>query len=137
MGIATENDVDGWLKEFGEDSLQKTDTGTWNLMQQFEDTTIQVSIMYTEANSDSPPMIGVGCNFLEPPQKNHCELYKKLLELHSITQETKFCMVTNGAIMLITHRSAVDLDPSELRDMINKIISIYNRFHEDCLSIVI
>jgi 16S rRNA G966 N2-methylase RsmD len=136
MGIATASDVDAWLKEIGGEALQKMDRGTWNLMQQCEDSKVQVNIMYTEAKSDSPPMIGVGCIFLDPPEKNQWELYKKLLELHSITQETKFCLLSNGSIMLITHRSAVDLDPSELKEMINNVVSIYNRYHKDCLSIV-
>ena len=136
MSIATENDVDGWLNEIAGDSLQKINTGSWSFVQQFKDSAIQVNIMYTEAKSDSPPMIGVGCIFLDPPQKNHCELYKKLLELHTITQETKFCLVANGGIMLITHRSAEDLDPSELKEMINNVGSIYDRYHDDCLSIV-
>ncbi len=136
MAEASENDIDTWLKEIGGETLQKTGSGIWNLMHQFEDSAIPVNIMYTETSSDSPPMIGVGCIFLDPPKKNQCELYKKLLELHSITQETKFCLVTNGAIMLITHRSAVDLDPSELKEMIKNVGRIYNRYHEDCLTIV-
>jgi hypothetical protein len=136
MGTATESDIDGWLKEIGGESLQKSGPGAWNLMHHLEDYNMQVSIMYTEASSDSPPMIGVGCMFLEPPEKNHCELYKKLLELQSISQETKFCLVANGAIMLITHRSAVDLDPSEFKVMINKVVGVYNRFHGECESIV-
>lgn len=136
MGVATEDDIDSWLKDMGLDSLSKTMPGNWSLLHQSEDSTIQISVMYAAADPDSPPMIGVGCQFLDPPEKNHCELYKRLLELHSISQETKFCVVTNGAIMLITHRSAVDLDPSELKEMINNVVNMYNKFHDDCLSIV-
>lgn len=136
MAIATEDDIDSWLNEIGLESLQKRSKDNWDFIKKSGETSIQVSIMYAEADPSNPPMIGVGCHFLEPPQKNQCELYKKLLELHSISQETKFCVVTNGAIMLITHRSAVDLDPSELKEIINTIISMYDRFHDDCLSIV-
>jgi hypothetical protein len=38
--------------------------------------------------------------------------------------------------MLITHRSAVDLDPSELKEMVNTVTMIYDQFHDNCLSIV-
>ncbi len=136
MGTATEEDIDGWLNKIGFDSLQKTNAGNWNFVQQSKDSAIQVNIMYAEADPESPPMIGVGCLFLESPQKNQLELYKRLLELHSLSQETKFCLVSEGTIMLITHRSAVDLDPSELKEMINNVVSMYDKFHNDCLSIV-
>jgi hypothetical protein len=136
MGETTEDDIDSWLNEMGMDSLKKTSPGNWSLLEQSGDSLIQISIMYAAADPESPPMIGVGSQFLDPPEKNHCELYKRLLELHSISQETKFCVVTNGAIMLITHRSAVDLDPSELKEMINNVVSMYNKFHDDCLAIV-
>ncbi len=136
MGVATEEDVDGWLKDIELVSLEKVGPGIWNFVQQSGDSTIKGSIMYTEGDSSSPSMIGVGCLFLEPPEKNHFELYKKLLELHAISQQTKFSLMKNGSIMLITHRSAVDLDPSEFKEMIKTVVSMYDRFHDNCLSIV-
>ena len=81
-------------------------------------------------------MVGVGCLFMEPPEKNQCELYKKLLMLQTISLETKFGITKNGAIVLITQRSAIDLDPSELRDMIDTVLSMYNQFHSECISVV-
>ncbi|UCE74248.1 MAG: hypothetical protein JSV56_00710 [Methanomassiliicoccales archaeon] len=136
MGIATEDDIDGWLKEIGLESLQKRTEGNWDFIQRSGDSTIHISIMYASVDPSKARMIGVGCLFLAPPQKNQCELYKRLLEIQTITQETKFCIVKNGAIMLITHRSTVDLDLSELKEMIDTVINMYDRFHKDCLSIV-
>jgi hypothetical protein len=136
LAVASEDDIDSWLKEFKLESLEKTSAGNWGFIQKSGDSAIQVSIMYSVADPSKLPMIGVGCLFMEPPEKNHFELYKRLLELHTVSQETKFCLVTNGAIMLITHRSAVDLDQSELKEMIENVISMYDQFHKDCLKIV-
>ena len=136
MGIATEDDIEGWLKDIELVSLEKPGPGVWNFIQKSRDLTINGSIMYTGSDSSSPPMIGVGCLFLDPPEKNHLELFKRLLELHAISQETKFSLMKDGSIMLITHRSAVDLDPSELKEMIKTVVSMYERFHDDCKSIV-
>jgi hypothetical protein len=137
LKVATEDDIDSWLKEMELDSLSKTALGNWSFLRQSEDSTIQISVMFSATESESAPTIGVGCQFLDPPERNQCELYKRLLELHTISQETKFCVVTNGAIMLITHRSAVDLDPSELNEMVNNVVDMYFKFHDDCMSIVI
>jgi hypothetical protein len=137
LGVATEDDIDSWLKEMELDSLSKTALGNWSFLHQSEDSTIQISVMYSATDSESAATIGVGCQFLDSPEKNQCELYKRLLELHTISQETKFCVVTNGAIMLITHRSAVDLDPSELNEMVNNVVDMYFKFHDDCMSIII
>ena len=136
MGIATEDDVDSWLKDIGLESLEKPGPGIWNFVQKFGDSTLNGSVMYTEGESSHPPTVGVGCLFLDPPEKNQLELYKRLLELHAISQETKFSLMKDGSIMLITHRSAVDLDPSELKEMIKTVVSMYERFHDDCKSIV-
>lgn len=136
MAIATEDDIESWLKEFELEGLEKTSTGNWSFIQKSGDSPIQISIMYGVNEPSTLPMIGVGCLFLEPPEKNQFELYKRLLELHTVSQETKFCLVNNGAIMLITHRSAVDLDPSELKDMVDNVVLMYNQFHEDCIAIV-
>jgi hypothetical protein len=136
LGIATEDDVDSWLKDIELVSIEKPGPGIWNFVQKSGDSTINGSIMYIEGESSLPPTIGVGCLFLDPPEKNQLELFKRLLELHAISQETKFSLLKDGSIMLITHRSAVDLDPSELKEMISTVVSMYERFHDDCLSIV-
>jgi hypothetical protein len=136
LALATQDDIDSWLKEFGLEGLEKTSDGNWAFIQKSGDSAIQISVMYGVNEPSSQPMIGVGCLFLEPPEKNHFELYKRLLELHTVSQETKFCLVKNGAIMLITHRSAVDLDQSELNDMVNNVVDMYKQFHDDCLEIV-
>jgi hypothetical protein len=119
LAVASEDDIDSWLKEFKLESLEKTSAGNWGFIQKSGDSAIQVSIMYSVADPSKLPMIGVGCLFM-----------------YTVSQETKFCLVTNGAIMLITHRSAVDLDQSELKEMIENVISMYDQFHEDCLKIV-
>jgi hypothetical protein len=136
LGLATEDDIDLWLTEMEIETLEKKGTGKWNFIQHAGGSNIQVSIMYIKTHDTEPPMIGIGCLFLEPPKKNHLGLYKHLLELHTASEETKFALLASGAIMLITHRCAMDLDPSELKDMINKIVSMYDRFHDSCLSIV-
>ncbi|UCF08701.1 MAG: hypothetical protein JSW28_03150 [Thermoplasmata archaeon] len=136
MGEASMDDIDAWLKGFELESLEKTLPGNWSFVQKSGDSVIQISVMYTEADPPTPPMIGVGCIFLDPPEKNHLQLYERLLELHTISHETKFCKVKNGAIMLITHRSVVDLDQSELKEMIDTVVMMYNQFHDDCLKIV-
>jgi hypothetical protein len=136
LGTATEDDIDGWLKDMDMDSLEKVNESNWNFKKEMGDNMLQINIMYAKADPPTPPMIGVGCLFLDPPEKNQFQLYERLLELHTITHETKFCLVKNGAIMLITHRSAVDLDPSELKEMINTVAMIYDQFHDNCRSIV-
>ena len=136
MGIVSKETVESWLKEIGLKSLEKTDTDNWYFLQEYKDSEIQVNISYNEKEPPMPPMVGVGCHFLDPPKKNQCELYKKLLELQTVSSETKFGMVSSGAIVLVTQRSAEDLNPSELRDMIDMVLFMYNQFHQDCLSII-
>ena len=136
MGQASRDDIEKWLGEIGLKSLEKTESGNWFFLQKSGDSAIQVNITFDEYEQPIPPMVGVGCLFLEPPQKNQCELYKKLLELQTISLETKFGITKNGSVVLITQRSAVDLDPSELRDMIDTVLSMYNQFHDDCVSII-
>ncbi|UCG71021.1 MAG: hypothetical protein JSV09_08505 [Thermoplasmata archaeon] len=136
LGVASEEDVDRWLRGIGLKSLEKTDTGNWYFLQKYKDSEIQINITYDENESPIPPMVGVGCFFLEQPKKNQCELYKKLLEFQAGSVDTKFVMISSGAIILVTQRSAVDLDPSELQDMIDMILIMYNQYHEDCLSII-
>ncbi len=136
MGVASKEDVHSWLKEIGLKSLEKTDTGNWFFLTKYGESEIQINITYEEHESPMPSMVGVGCLFLDPPEKNQYELYQKLLELQTMSMETKFCIGSNSAIVLITQRSAVDLDQSELRDMIDMVLMMYNQFHKDCLSIV-
>ncbi|UCF07180.1 MAG: hypothetical protein JSW28_05865 [Thermoplasmata archaeon] len=136
MVVASKDDVEGWLNEIGLKSLEKTETGNWYFLQKYGESAIQINITYDEYESPVPPMVGVGCLFIDQPEKNQCDLYKKLLELQTISLETKFGIAKNGSIVLLTQRSAVDLDPSELRDMIDTVLSIYNQFHKECLSII-
>lgn len=136
MAQASREDIEKWLGDIGLKSLEKTESGNWFFLQKTGDAAIQINITYDEYDSPTPPMVGVGCLFLEPPKQNQCELYKKLLELQTISLETKFGITKNGSIVLITQRSAVDMDPSELRDMIDTVLSMYNHFHDNCLSIV-
>jgi hypothetical protein len=136
LGVVSREDVDTWLSEIGLKSLERTETGNWFFLQKLGETEIQINITYNENEPPTPPSIGVGCHFLEPPKKNHCELYKKLLELQTVSSETKFGIVSSGSIVLVTQRSAVDLDRSELRDMIDMVLVMYNQFHKDCLSII-
>lgn len=136
MGVISRDEIDIWLKEIGLQSLERTENGNWFFLQKYGDSEIQVNITYNENEPPTPTTIGVGCHFLEPPEKNHCELYKKLLELQTVSSETKFGIVSSGAIVLVTQRSAVDLDRSELRDMIDMVLVMYNQFHKDCLSII-
>lgn len=136
MGTATEDEIDTWLREIGMDSLERVDESNWNFKKVIGDRTLQINIMFAKADPPKPSMIGVGCLFLNPPEKNQFQLYERLLELHTVSHETKFCLVKNGSIMLITHRSAVDLDPSELKEMINTVAQIYDQFHDNCVSIV-
>jgi hypothetical protein len=134
--VASEDDIDTWLKEIGIKTLEKTDPGHWSFLQAFGESEIQINITYDEHEPPTPPTVGVGCLFLETPQKNQCELYKKLLELQTISLETKFGIVGSGAIVLVTQRSATDLDPSELRDMIDMVLSMYNQFREECVNLI-
>jgi len=136
MAQASREDIEKWLGEIGLKTLEKTDTGNWFFLQKSGNTAIQVNITYDEYDPPTPPMVGVGCLFLESPSQKQCELYKKLLELQTISLETKFGIAKNGAIVLITQRSAVDLDPSELRDMIDTVLSMYNHFHDECVAII-
>jgi hypothetical protein len=136
LGVVSREEVDTWLKEIGLDSLEKTENGNWFFLQKLGDSEIQINITYNENESPTPTTIGVGCRFLEPPEKNHCELYKKLLELQTVSSETKFGIASSGSIVLVTQRSAVNLDHSELRDMIDMVLFMYNQFHEDCVSII-
>jgi hypothetical protein len=136
LGVVSRDEVDTWLREIGLKSLEKTETGNWFFLQNLGNFEIQINITYNENEPPTPTTIGVGCHFLEPPQKNHCELYKKLLELQTVSSETKFGIVSSGSIVLVTQRSAVDLDRSELRDMIDMVLVMYNQFHKDCLSII-
>jgi hypothetical protein len=136
MAQASKEDIEKWLGEIGLKSLEKTETGNWFFLQKLGDSTIQINITYDDYEPPTLPMVGVGCLFLESVSKNQCELFKKLLELQTISLETKFGMTKNGSIVLITQRSAVDLDPSELRDMIDTVLSMYNQFHDDCVSII-
>ena len=136
MGQASKEDIEKWLGEIGLKSMEKTETGNWFFLQKSGDSAIQVNITYDEYEPPTPPMVGVGCLFLESPSQNQCELYKKLLELQTISLETKFGITKNGSVVLVTQRSAVDLDPSELRDMIDTVLSMYNQFHDDCVSII-
>jgi hypothetical protein len=136
LGVASKDDVDGWLREIGLKSLKKTDAGHWFFLMKYDESEIQINITYDEHEPPMPTMVGVGCLFLDPPEKNQFQLYQKLLELQTMSMETKFCIGSNGAIVLITQRSAVDLDQSELRDMIDMILMMYNQFHKDCLSII-
>jgi hypothetical protein len=134
--VASEEDIDAWLKEIGIKTLEKTDPGHWSFLMKFAETEIQINITYDEHEPPTPPTVGVGCLFLNPPEKNQCKLYKKLLELQTISLETKFGIVGSGAIVLLTQRSATDLDPSELRDMIDTVLSMYNQFQQECSSII-
>lgn len=136
MVAVSREEVDSWLKQLGLSSLKKTENGNWFFLQKYGDSEIQINITYNENEPPTPTTIGVGCHFLEPPQKNHCELYRKLLELQTVSSETKFGIVSSGSIVLVTQRSAVNLDPSELRDMIDMVLFMYNQFHQDCLSII-
>lgn len=135
MGVASREDIEKWLGEIGLKSLEKTESGNWYFLQKSGDLTIQVNITYNEYEPPTQPMVGVGCLFLEAPENNQCELYRKLLELQTISMETKFGLAKNDAIVLVTQRSAEDLDPSELRDMIDTVLSMYNQFHDECASI--
>ena len=136
MGVASREDIEKWLGDIGLKSLEKTESGNWYFLQKSGDAAIQVNITYHEYEELTAPMVGVGCLFLKAPENNQCELYKKLLELQTISMETKFGLAKNGAIVLVTQRSATDLDPTELRDMIDTVLSMYNQFHEECASIV-
>jgi hypothetical protein len=136
MSVVSRETVDSWLKEIGLKSLERTESGNWYFFQKYQDSEIQINISYNEKEPPLPPMIGVGCHFLDPPEKNNCELYKKLLELQTVSAETKFGILSSGAIVLATQRSAMNLDQSELRDMIDMILVMYNQFHQDCLAIM-
>jgi hypothetical protein len=136
LGIASEEDVDSWLRNIDLKSLEKTDTGHWYFLQKVGDSEIQINITYDENEPPIPPMVGIGCFFLDPPQKNQCQLYKKLLEYQAGSVDTKFVIISSGAVILVNQRSAVDLDPSELQDMIDMVLIMYNQYHEDCLSII-
>jgi hypothetical protein len=136
LGTATEEIVDGWLRDIGIKSLEKTGEGNWSFLQKYGDSTVQINITYYENEPPTPPMVGVGCLFLEPPARNVCELYKRLLELQTISLETKFGLTKSGSVVLINHRSAVDLDQSEFRDMIDTILNMFNQFQDECKAIV-
>ena len=137
MGVASEKDIDTWLKEIDLNSLEKTDYGNWYFLQKYNNSELRINITFNENEPASSSTVGVGCYFLKPPEKNHCKLYKTLLELQALSQECKFGILSNGSIVLVTQRSVVDLDPSELTEMINMVFNMYNQFHKDCLSIVI
>jgi hypothetical protein len=136
LAVVSRDDVDKWLGEIGLKSLEKTENGNWFFIQKLGDSELQINITYNENEPPTPTTIGVGCRFLDPPEKNHCELYKKLLELQTVSSETKFGIASSGSIVLVTQRSAMNLDSSELRDMIDMILFMYNQFHQDCLSII-
>jgi hypothetical protein len=136
LGVVSREEMDNWLRDIGLKSLEKTENGNWFFLQKLGDSEIQINITYNESEPPMPTTIGVGCHFLEPPKKNHCEVYKKLLELQTVSSETKFGILSSGAIVLVTQRSAVDLDRSELRDMIDMVLFMYNQFHKDCMSII-
>ena len=107
MGVVSRDEVDTWLREIGLKSLEKTENGNWFFLQKLGESEIQINITYNENEPPTPSTIGVGCHFLEPPEKNHCELYKKLLELQTVSSETKFGIVSSGSIVLVTQRSGM------------------------------
>jgi hypothetical protein len=136
LGIAKESDVDNWLKELKLHSLEKIDYGNWYLLHKYGDSELRINITYNENEPSSTSTVGVGCHFLKPPEKNQCKLYRTLLELQALSQECKFGILSSGSIVLVTQRSAEDLDPSELTEMINMVFNMYTQFHNDCLLIV-
>ncbi len=96
----------------------------------------QINIIYQERKGDIPPRIQVGCLFLNKPTKNECKLYNYLLRLQMRMWEAKFGIASDGDIVLMVDRSAVDLDESELQDMVITVATFLKEFRDECYEIV-